>query len=67
MRIACRCEKCNTLFMQSDDDICIEIDFKNRTISFVCRAKGCKHHNILDLNTWQKLQERSPLPKIAVV
>ena len=62
MRIALRCEKCCTIFMQEEDDLCLEIDFKEQKITFVCRAKGCEHENVLDLSNWRKQQTHSPLP-----
>ena len=64
MRIALRCEKCGTLFMQEEDDLCLEIDFKLKRISFICRAKNCKHENILDIGAWQEQQQHSPLPRM---
>ena len=67
MRIACRCEACGTVFMQEEDDLCIEIDFKEKKISFICRNKSCKFENVLDIGSWQKRQEKSPLPRIGIV
>lgn len=64
MKIALRCEKCGTLFMQGEDDLCLEIDFALKRISFICRNAKCKHDNILDIGDWQKKQQHSPLPKI---
>jgi hypothetical protein len=64
MRIAMRCEKCGTLFMQEEDDLCLEIDFKLKRMSFICRNKNCKHENIFDMGNWQKQQLQSPLPRI---
>ena len=65
MKIACRCASCGNIFMQDDDDLCLQIDFKAKTISFICRNKKCKHENILDLGDWGDQQKRSPLPPIA--
>ena len=67
MRIACRCEDCGTIFMQEDDDLCIEFDFKEKKISFICRNKSCKYENVLELGDWKQLQQQSPLPRIATM
>lgn len=67
MRIACRCEACGTIFMQEEDDLCLEIDFKVKKITFICRSKGCKHENVLDLGDWKKQQQHSPLPPTITV
>ena len=67
MKIGCRCAKCHNYFMQEEDDLMIELDFKEMTISFVCRNNKCKHHNIFDLSTWKKQQTHSPLPKIGTM
>lgn len=67
MIIACKCEKCGNIFMNQEDDLCLEIDFKERKISFLCRNKNCRHENIIDLRTWKDDQGYSPLPPIGVV
>jgi len=64
MRIALRCGACGTLFMQEEDDLCLEFDFKLKRISFICRNKQCKHENILDISEWQEKQIHSPLPRM---
>lgn len=62
MQIACRCEKCNHLFMNKEDDLCIELDFKRKTLSFQCRNKKCNYDNIFDFGNWIHQQKHSPLP-----
>jgi len=52
--------------MQDEDDLCIEIDFKERKMTFICRNKECKHENILDFANWQKQQTHSPLPSMRI-
>jgi len=64
MVIAIRCEMCGHNFMNKEDDLCLEIDFKEKKMSFICRNKKCKHENILDFANWQKQQKHSPLPQI---
>jgi len=66
MQIACRCEACTNLFMQKDDDLCLEFDFKQKTLSFQCRNKKCNHLNIFDFGGWQKKQKQSPLPQTKI-
>jgi hypothetical protein len=63
MRIACKCEKCKTIFMQDEDELCLEIDFSLQRIIFVCRNKNCLHENIIDFQDWKKKQQHSPLPR----
>jgi len=62
MKIACKCKACGTIFMQDEDDICLEIDFKEEKMSFICRNKKCRHENVLDFSDWRQKQEHSPLP-----
>ena len=57
MRVGCRCEKCRNIFMNSEDDIFLEIDFYESTITFFCRNPKCKHANIMDLKNWKKQQD----------
>ena len=64
MQIACKCEKCGQLFMNKEDDLCIELDFKRKTLSFMCRNKKCNYENIFDFGGWKNDQKHSPLPKI---
>ena len=52
--------------MQDDEDLCIELDFKAKKISFICRTKGCKHENVFDLSEWKEKQTSSPLPRIGI-
>lgn len=66
MRIACRCEKCGTIFMQDEDELCLEIDFKDKFIRFICRSKSCLHENQIDLRDWSKKSKSNPLPKIGI-
>lgn len=67
MQIALKCEKCGNIFKESEEDLCLEIDFKEKTISYICRNKSCKHENIIDFKPWQKQQKHSPLPRIATL
>jgi len=67
MQIALKCEKCGNIFKETEEDLCLEIDFKERTISYICRNKNCKYENIIDFKPWQKQQKYSPLPKIATL
>jgi len=65
MKIALRCEKCRNQFMQGEEDLCLEFDFYEKKITFVCQT--CKHENVLDLGGWQKQQKHSPLPKMKLM
>jgi|SaaInlV_165m_DNA_1040744.scaffolds.fasta_scaffold85256_2 hypothetical protein len=67
MQIACKCEKCGHMFMNSDDDLCIQLDFLEKKLSFMCRNKKCRHDNIFDFGGWQKQQKHSPLPTIRIM
>ena len=62
MIFACRCAKCNHIFMNQEDDLCLEFNFKESTISFMCRNKKCNHDNIMDLGVWKDNQKKGPLP-----
>lgn len=67
MKIACICAKCGNHFMQEEDDLCIEFDFRNNNISFICRNKNCKHENIMKIASWKDVQKHSPLPRISLM
>jgi hypothetical protein len=67
MQIAVRCSECGNIFKQDENDMCLEIDFREKKISYICRNSQCKYENILDLSNWQKQQKHSPLPKIATM
>ena len=62
MKIACRCAKCGHIFLQGEDDLCLEFDFKDKKVTFVCRNKKCRNTNIFDFSGWQSFQKHSPLP-----
>ena len=53
--------------MQDDDDICIEFDFAEKNIRFVCRNKKCGHINVFNFGDWKEEQKHSPLPSIRTV
>jgi hypothetical protein len=53
--------------MQDEDELCLEIDFKDKIMRFYCRQKNCKHENVIDFASWKKTQDRSPLPQIRVM
>ena len=66
MNIAIKCEKCGQIFMQDkEDDLTLEIDFREKRIVFICRNKQCQHENVLDFGDWQKKQKHSPLPRMS--
>lgn len=65
MKLALRCEKCRNIFMPSDQDITLQLDFYEKKIEFFCPT--CKHDNVLDIGNWQKKQTHSPLPKIGTM
>jgi hypothetical protein len=48
--------------MNQEDDLSIEFNFKDKTISFMCRNKKCNFDNIMDMGAWQDNQKKSPLP-----
>jgi len=48
--------------MDNEDDMSIEIDFVEKTLTFIC--KKCRHINVLDFSSWQRKQKHSPLPQI---
>ena len=65
MKIAIRCQKCRQMWMPGEEDLCLEFDFYEQKITFIC--PNCKHENIIDFEAWQKKQKHSPLPKMAFV
>jgi len=65
MKMALRCAKCRQIFM-TEEELCLEIDFYDQKISFICHNKECKHENILDFTSWQKQQKHSALPRIRI-
>ena len=67
MKIALRCgnENCRTTWMQGEDDLCLEIDFYDQRLFFVC--PNCKKENRMDIANWKKKQEHSPLPRMATM
>jgi hypothetical protein len=67
MIIACKCEKCGHIFMDADDDLCLEIDFKDKKITFLCRNPKCRFENVMDMSTWQQESRKSPLPRIGIM
>lgn len=64
MQIAVRCSECGNIFKQDEDDMCLEIDFKEKKISYICRNSKCKFDNVLDLKNWKQQQKHSTLPGI---
>ena len=64
MKIALKCQKCRTIWMQGEEELMLEFDFYEQKIS--CFCPQCKHENILDFKSWQKKQISSPLPKTQV-
>lgn len=67
MRIALKCAKCGYIFMDNADDLCLEIDFKEQQITYICHNKDCHYENIIDLKSWQKKQMHSPLPMTQIM
>lgn len=68
MRIAIKCAKCGSIFLQdSEDDLTLELDFKEKQLRFICRNKNCEHENVLDFADWQRKQKHSPLPRIGLM
>lgn len=67
MQIALRCGRCGNIFKNNEEDVCLEIDFKEQKITYICRNRDCKHENILDLQGWSRKQKHSPLPSIRSV
>lgn len=67
MQIALRCEKCGNIFKQNEDDVCLEIDFKEKKITYICRNKECRHENCINLFDWKLKQKQSPLPAIKLL
>jgi len=62
MQIACRCKHCGHLFInEKEDDLCLEIDFLEEEMRFVCRQKGCKQTNVIKMASLKKV---IPLPGI---
>lgn len=50
--------------MNQEDDLCLELDFYEKKMTFICRNKDCKHENIMDFKPWKEDQKHSPLPKM---
>ena len=67
MQIVLRCAKCGNIFKETEEDVCLEVDFKERKMTYICRNSKCRHENILDFSDWQKKQKHSPLPQISVM
>ena len=68
MKIALKCEKCGHIFMQdNDDDLCLEIDFREKEIIFICRNKNCNHENKICFKDRQEQAKNKPLPKIGIM
>ena len=65
MQISVKCAMCGNVFKADENDLCLEIDFKAQTISYICRNPKCRHDNILDLSNWKQQQKHSPLPPIS--
>jgi rubredoxin len=62
MQIACRCKYCGHIFTNDkEDDLCLEIDFLEEEMRFVCRERGCKKTNRIKLASLKKVM---PLPGI---
>jgi hypothetical protein len=49
--------------MQGEEDLCLEFDFFDQKIFYVCPQ--CKKENEMNFQTWQKQQEASPLPRMS--
>jgi ribosomal protein L44E len=48
MQIVLKCAKCaKTTIVEEAQDYCLEVDFLEKEIRFVCRL--CKHHNKMSL------------------
>lgn len=62
MQIALKCAKCGNIFKDTEDDMCLEIDFKERKMTYICRNSKCHHENVLDFKNWQEKSKHSPLP-----
>lgn len=68
MKIAIKCEECGSIFLQdNENDLTLELDFKEKRLIFICRNKKCGHENIIDFSDWQKKQKHSPLPNIGIM
>lgn len=50
--------------MSEEDDLCLELDFKEKKFTFICRNGSCHHENILDFADWRMKQAQSPLPRM---
>lgn len=64
MKIGLRCEKCGNIHMQTEDECTVLIDFKDKSLSFVCPT--CKHDNMFDFGGWESNSKKSSLPKIGI-
>ena len=53
--------------MDDATDLCLEIDFKDQKMTYICHNKDCHFENILDFKDWKKKQLHSPLPRIATL
>jgi phage FluMu protein Com len=65
MKIALRCAKCREIWLNTEDQLMLEIDFETQRMT--CFCPKCKHENVLDFMSWQKKQKHSALPGIGVV
>jgi len=50
--------------MNKEDDLCLEIDFRDCKITYICRNETCGHYNEMDLNNWAEKSKNNPLPKM---
>ena len=64
MRISLKCAKCGNIYMNEENDLCLEIDFLNSKISYICRNEKCGHMNELDLRNWSEVSKNNPLPRM---
>lgn len=67
MKISCTCEKCNTIFIGTEEDLFMEFDFSEKKIRFYCKSQSCKHVNVFDFDNWAQKQKTSPLPKTRIM
>ena len=62
MQVVCKCKYCGHIFMsENEDDLCLEIDFMEEEIRFVCREKGCRRNNKIN---FAEKSKTAPLPGI---
>ena len=64
MQLVCTCRNCTKMFVDTADEVTVEMDFLKKEIRFVCTS--CKHDNVMSMETEADIRARQPLPRTSV-